>query len=222
MPRQLTIRASRHRLQEEPPLHLSVATHNFVERGDSEVEVVVGEVWSRCGRGAVEQQTEVCNFRCSALRDLFMQRLRDGALSLPARGLRQGRHRRPPACPLPAPHVAPSLRNGDDLRLTPRFLPCTEDLRIILRGRIMTPLPPGMLVELVKHVKKEQGWASTLSSLLTTYVLTSGVLACVGEVCKLWGGLRAAFALAEVHGRAGSGRSPSRRCSRFWRASSEL
>ena len=94
MPRQLTIRASRHRLQEEPPLHLSVATHNFVERGDSEVEVVVGEVWSRCGRGAVEQQTEVCNFRCSALRDLFMQSLRDGALSLPARGLRQGRRRR--------------------------------------------------------------------------------------------------------------------------------
>ena len=55
----------------------------------------------------------------------------------------------------------------DDRRLTPRFLPCTEDLRIILRGRIMTPLPPGMLVELVEHVKKEQGWASTLSSLLT-------------------------------------------------------
>ena len=161
------VRASRHRLQEEPPLHLSVATHNFVERGDSEVEVVVGEVWSRCGRGAVEQQTEVCNFRCSALRDLFMQSLRDGALSLPARGLRQGRRRRPPACPLPAPHVATSLRNGDDRRLTPRFLPCTEDLRIILRGRIMTPLPPGMLVELVKHVKKEQGWASTVSSLLT-------------------------------------------------------
>ena len=39
-----------HRLQEEPPLHLSVATHNFVERGDSEVEVVVAEVWARCGR----------------------------------------------------------------------------------------------------------------------------------------------------------------------------
>ena len=164
------MRASRHRLQEEPPLHLSVATHNFVERGDSEVEVVVAEVWARCGTGVVELQTEVCNFRGCALRDLFMQRLRDGALSLPARGLRQGRRRRRPSRLPPTPshlHVAPSLRDGDDRRLTPRFLPCTEDLRIILRGRIMTPLPPGMLVELVEHVKKEQGWASTLSSLLT-------------------------------------------------------
>ena len=120
---------SRHRLQEERSLHLRVATHSFLESGDCAVSVIED------GQSA---QAEVCSFAGSAaLRDLFLQRLRDGP------------------------------RDGDDSCLTPMMWPCVADLRKMLSGPIMAPLPPRMLVELVKHARKELGWAFTASFLLT-------------------------------------------------------
>ena len=106
-----------------------MATHSFEESGDCTVSVFADGQLTRA---------EVCSFAGStALRDLFLQRLRDGP------------------------------RDGDDRRLTPMLWPCVSDLRKMLSGPIMTPLPPGMLVELVKHAKKELGWAFTASFLLT-------------------------------------------------------
>ena len=85
---------SRHRLQEERSLHLRVATHSFLESGDCAVSVIED------GQSA---QAEVCSFAGSAaLRDLFLQRLRDGP------------------------------RDGDDSCLTPMMWPCVADLRKML------------------------------------------------------------------------------------------
>ena len=123
---------SRHRLQEERSLYLRVATHSFVENGDCGVMVVED--------GLSPARVELFSFAGStALRDLFLQRLRDGP------------------------------RDGDDRRLTPMPWPCFVELREMLSRPIIMPLPPGMLVALVKHVK--EGHVHTLQEGLVIVVV---------------------------------------------------